>query len=236
RVTPALAPSWKRSRYVSIRPDLNFSRILDTVAVRPSPCQTAKEELLALQGMVRELLSYTINQGLPFPDEFLGKGFKEHLRLAGNAEEALLAVHFHIAELTKQISRLELESDTAFGEWILRLRGMSGRAGWLGYLNLSEYTLEGLNFLGENFTMSRLEDTNLGWSILSHANLSGIHLEEAELGWANLQEANLAGANLKDAELGWADLRDAKLEGANLEGADLTGAVLTGTILENKDS
>ncbi len=71
------------------------------------------EELLALQAVVRELLSYTINQGLPFPDEFLGKGFKEHLRLAGNVEGALLAVHFHIAELTEEVSRLELESNEA---------------------------------------------------------------------------------------------------------------------------
>ena len=68
-----------------------------------------KEELLDLQAMVRELLSYTINQGLPFPDEFHGKGFKEYLCLVRNTEEALLAVHFHIAELTEQVSNLDFE-------------------------------------------------------------------------------------------------------------------------------
>jgi hypothetical protein len=35
-----------------------------------------QEELLALQEMVRELLSYTINQGLPFPDAFLAKALR----------------------------------------------------------------------------------------------------------------------------------------------------------------
>ncbi|WPD24762.1 MAG: pentapeptide repeat-containing protein [Candidatus Electrothrix scaldis] len=194
-----------------------------------------KEELRALQAMVRELLSYTINQGLPFPDAFLSKGFKEHLRLARNAEDALLAVHFHIAELTKQISRLALESDRAFGEWFGRLRGMSVRAGYLGFLDLSGYTLEGLDFFQANFAMSSLEGTVLHTSNFVGANLSGVNFERAMVAQVNLREANLAGANLKGADLRLANLQAAKLEVANLEGADLDGAVLTGTILEKKE-
>lgn len=194
-----------------------------------------ENELLDLQGMMRELLSYTINQGLPFPNVFLSKGFKEHLSLARNTEEALLAVHFHIAKLTKQVSRLDLESDRAFGEWIARVRGLDDRAGWLGFLNLSGYFLAGIDFYWANFTMSHFEDSSLRYSILARANLSEAHLEKSSLLGANLIEANLKGSNLKDAELVWANLQDALLEGANLEGTDLTGAILTGTILENKD-
>ena len=194
-----------------------------------------QEELQALQEMVRELLSYTINQGLPFPDEFLGKGFKEHLRLARNAEEALLAVHFHLAELTEQVSRLELESIFAFGEWILRLKRMNPRTGWLGFFDLSGYVIQLQNFYQENFYMSSLEGTILSCSILARANLKETHLEKAILARANLQSANLQGANLKDVNLSYADLRNANLEGANLEGAQLGGALLAGTILEKKE-
>jgi hypothetical protein len=193
-------------------------------------------ELLALQAMVRELLSYTINQGLPFPDEFLSEGFKEHLRLAQNAEEALLAVHFHIAELTNQVSRLELEDEGAFGEWFRRVNGLGECSGWLGYLDLSGYFLARQNFYESNFTMSILKGAELFDSIFVEANLKGVQLENANITFANLRKANLEGANLKDANLSYANLRDAKLEGANLEGADLTGAILTGTILEKKEA
>jgi len=225
-----------------------------------------KEELLALQEMARDLLSYTINQGLPFPDEFLGKGFKEHLRLARNAETALLAVHFYIAEWSKKVSRLKLESRTAFGEWILRLRGAEFRAGRLGFFDLSGYELYLQNFTCATFSMSCLKDTiltdtlliqaNLSHVNLANANLSGANLRFAKLDGANLKDTDLSGANLrganleganlegaklkgailKDADLRWAELHDAKLEGANLEGARFEDANIKGTILENKDA
>ncbi len=194
-----------------------------------------EDERRALQGMVRDLLSYTINQGLPFPDEFRDKGFKEHLRLAGNAEDALLAVHFHLAELTKELSRLDLESDRAFGNWIARLRGMAFCEGWLGFLDLSGYQLYLQNFATVNFTMSNFEGAELSYSIFLHANLRGVQLEKAKLWSTNLYCANLEGANLKDADFSQANLHNAKLEGANLEGADLYRANLKGTILEKKD-
>lgn len=185
--------------------------------------------------MVRDLLSYTINQGLPFPAEFLGKGFKEHLRLARNAEDALLAVHFHIAELTKEVSRLDLESDRAFGDWIARLRGQDFRANRLGFLDLSGYYLPLQNFVRVNFAMSRLEGTELSYSILVRADLSGVHLAKANLSWANLQLANLEGADLKDANLNGTDLRGARLKGANLEGVNLEDAILKYTNLKDVD-
>ena len=225
-----------------------------------------QEELVDLQEMVRDLLSYTINLGLPFPDEFQSNGFKEHLRLAQNAEGALLAVHFHLAELTEQVSRLELESTRAFGDWIRRMNGIADCAYWLGFLDLSGYNLSAQNFIAANFAMSHLNEANLFCSIFLLANLSEVQLEKANMSLANLQDANLAGANLKGAYLRWANLRNANLEGANLQGANLSwanlqdanlkdanleganleganvkgtklkNAILKGTILENKDS
>ncbi|WP_417909531.1 NACHT domain-containing protein [Candidatus Electronema sp. PJ] len=195
-----------------------------------------QEELLALQAMVRGLLSYTINQGLPFPDAFLSKGFKGHLRLARNAEAALLAVHFHIAELTQQISRLELESKNAFGDWIARLRGQYSDVCWLGFLDLSGYLLQLQNLSSIDFKMCQLHHAHLFHSNLSHSNLSKVNLENAYLGGATFLFANLEGANLKGANLRRANLQNANLEGANLEGANLDGAILTGTILDKKEA
>ena len=100
-----------------------------------------KKELLALQSMVRDLLNYTINQGLPFSDEFQGQGFKEHLRLARNAESTLLVIHFHIGELTYQVSRLDLESSKAFREWIYRVKGPCSGSLRVGFLDLTDYYL-----------------------------------------------------------------------------------------------
>ena len=195
-----------------------------------------QEELLALQAMVRGLLSYTINRGLPFPDEFQSNGFQEYLRLAWQAEAALLGIHFHIAELTKQVSRLELTSDIAFGNWISWVRGMHAYPSWLGYLDLSGYQLYLLNFYGANVTKSNFKDANLQFSIFAEADLRGISFENGMLSDVDFHCANLREANLRNTDLYLANLQRANLEGANLEGANLEGAILTGTILENKDS
>ncbi|MCI5161585.1 MAG: NACHT domain-containing protein [Candidatus Electrothrix sp. AX5] len=184
-----------------------------------------QEELLNLQGMIRELLSYTINQGLPFPDQFQSKGFKEHLRLARNAEVALLAVHFFIADLTEQVSRLELETRTDFSNWFSRLR-TQGIIHWLACLDLSGYYLMGQDFTNAIFIASCLDNTQLSLSFFAGADLRGVQLKKAGLIEANLQDVNLEGANLKDAFLIKAILRGANLEGTNLEKADLTDANL----------
>jgi uncharacterized protein YjbI with pentapeptide repeats len=155
--------------------------------------------------------------------------------LAWNAEEALLAVHFHIAELTKQVSRLELESEYAFGVWISRVKGMSGRMVWLGFLDLSGYQLYLLNFYGANVTKSNFKDVNLQFSIFAEADLQGISFENGMLSDVDLHCANLREANLRNADLYLANLQGANLEGANLEGAKLKGTILTGTILEKKE-
>ncbi|MCI5208285.1 MAG: pentapeptide repeat-containing protein [Candidatus Electrothrix sp. ATG2] len=210
-----------------------------------------QEELRALQEMVRNLLSYTINQGLPFPDEFLSKGFKEHLRLARNAEEALLAMHFHIAELTGQVSKLDLESDTVFGEWISRLKGASYRiegtvaVGSLGFLDLS-----GCYFLGQNFHEADFEMTCFNGSLLAHglfadANFSGGECRKAEFSSANLEladfedaellEASFEGADLERANFECANLEDVNFRDANLYGANFTNANLKGANFEGAD-
>jgi uncharacterized protein YjbI with pentapeptide repeats len=71
-----------------------------------------------------------------------------------------------------------------------------------------------------------LHETDLSWTNLSKANLSG-----ADLRGATLFMASLRGANLSKAILGGADLSGADLRGANLREADLTRANLHGATL-----
>jgi uncharacterized protein YjbI with pentapeptide repeats len=196
------------------------------------------KDLSELQLIVCDLFTYTINHGLPFSSYFAQKDFKQHLILARNAEEALLAVHFGIVKITKQISKLNLESATAFGEWVSRLRGQ--RQGpqnklalnSLGFLDLSGYLLDIQDFYRANLEGANLEGASLYSANLEGANLGGANLEGANLEGANLYSANLGGANLYSASLGGANLKGASLYSANLGRADLEGASLYSANLE----
>ena len=199
------------------------------------------DDLLALQLILAELLTYAINRGLPFPSSFVGKGFKEHLRLARNAEETLLGVHYCIAEVTGQTSRLGLATHAAFGEWIARLRGQregGNKLGLksLGFLDMNGYclnfqdfykaNLKGANFTGAECWLVIFIKADLEKSVLEGANLFEANLEGANLLGANLARANLARANLEGANLKGAILEEANLEGANLKWANLEGTHL----------
>ena len=204
------------------------------------------KDLSELQLIVCDLFTYTINHGLQFSSDFAQKDFKQHLILARNAEEALLAVHFGIAKITKQISKLNLESATAFGEWISRLRGQrQGPQNKLAlnslvFLDLSGYLLDIQDFYcanleGANLIGASLYSASLYYAHLQEAHLQEAHLQGANLEGANLQEANLEGANLQEANLIGAHLQEAHLQGAHLQEANLIGAHLQGTILEEKN-
>lgn len=199
----------------------------------------------ALQKVICDLLSFTINNGLAFSSEVSSKDFKGFLRMARNAEETLLAIHFTIAKNTKTVSSLRLKSPIDFGEWISRIRGQ--RQGprntlalnSLGYLDLSNSILDIQDFFRADFSGSNLEGVRLLFAILQGANLEGADLRNAELSWANMEEASLKNANLKNASLRGANLGSSRLffdysdkNGANLEKADLQGANLQGANLQ----
>ena len=206
------------------------------------------EDLSELQSIVAKLLTYTITHGLPFSSCFAHMDFKKHLTLARNAEEALLAVHFGIARLTKHVSKLNLKSGTTFGEWISRLRGQ--RRGpqnrlalnSLGHLDLSGCLFDMQDFWGAQFEGATLRGARLQYAQFGRAHLEGVDLCQANLGGANLGGANLEGAGLKaasfyranldGAHLYKANLVAANLGGANLVGANLVGANLVGARLE----
>ncbi len=86
----------------------------------------------------------------------------------------------------------------------------------LGYANLQEADLIGINLSG----------ADLAGAKLSEANLIG-----ADLTLANLTHARLRGANLRGADLSGADLSNANLSEVNLSGAILRKTILNETVL-----
>jgi hypothetical protein len=106
----------------------------------------------------------------------------------------------------------------------------------LAETDLSETSLEGINFSGvdargmdlyrTNLSGSNFKMINLEGADLSHAILTSVGGYKARLKNAALTEANLEGADLSESELIGADLRGANLRGVNLSGTDLRGARL----------
>jgi hypothetical protein len=219
--------------------------------------QLQKSHVSEWQKTLSSLISYMLREGMPM--HILWEGmlkhelqlptYKDTCRQARNAEEALLAALNACARVTQQLSNVEWESETAFGEWVSRLQPQrSGGENTLAfdcfsYLNLSGCYLDLHDFYAANLQRANLEGAdlqlaNLQLANLQRANLVGANLERANLVGAYLVEANLREADLVKANLRGANLRGAKLENANLEEvkhietADLSGANLKGTALE----
>ena len=169
--------------------------------------------------------------------------FQVMLEQSRNAEEALVAMHFACAQLTKEVLPINWSSFTACGAWIKRLQGQRDSSDnklilkCLGYLNLKGCVLFFLDLYNAHIEGTCLEGTHLYRTHLETANLQGVNFEgayikETYLQGANLEGANLGGTNFEEANLGGANLQRANLQRANLEGAILGGANLEGANLE----
>jgi Pentapeptide repeats (8 copies) len=168
------------------------------------------------QRTICRLIESAVTHGMPM--ERLGlPRFQDMLRQSRNAEEALLAMHFACARLTREVVEIAWPSPTAFGEWVRRL---------MGQRNMSNNTLAEVSLGYLDLSYSSIYVIDLFSACLMGANLPG-----ANMLYANLQSAKLQGANLSGADLEWANLEDAHLEGANLESANLQGANLQGANL-----
>lgn len=195
--------------------------------------------VLGWQATLCRLISYMIDNGMPMERITPRPYFKEEVRQARNAEEALLAALNVCARTTKKISEINWPSATSFGEWIARLLGQ--RPGGqnvlamecLSYLNLSDARLDMRDLYSARLSGSDLKGAHLYWTHLQRADLSGANLEGIISSGALLGQANLEHTNLKRADLTEADLRRANLFGANLEGAILDRADLTGAQMDH---
>lgn len=92
------------------------------------------------------------------------------------------------------------------------------------------------DFVGDNFSMSKLRRTNLQGTNFHNADLFGAHLEQADLTGADLTAATLDSALMK-----YTNLTNANLEGAyaintvfknvTIDGADFTDVLLMDDVL-----
>ena len=209
--------------------------------------------LLQYQKLFARMISFTINHGFPIRHVAIDADFYKVFRFAKNSDEALLAFHYIVAQITGQQSELTLKNQSVLGTWLKKLGGQKvgpmTSIGFqsLGMLIVQNQILYGNDLICANFLKSDLSHLsanyinlcfcNLKEANLTKAKLVGANLIEANLIKATLKKANLGRANLRKADLGGADLKDAYLIGANLGGAnfraaDLGGANLGGANLE----
>jgi hypothetical protein len=200
------------------------------------------DEVEQWQETLKNLIEYLLVKGMPMEGLKNRPNFQEEMRLARNAEEALLAVFNACGRVTEKISPIRWPSPEAFGNWLARLQGQ--RIDYspifvldcLSFLDLQNCllicrdfggaNLVGANLVGANLVGANLEGANLVGANLERANLERANLERANLERANLEWAHLEGTHLKGTHLVGANLVGANLERANLKGANLKGANL----------
>ena len=205
--------------------------IRDEIALRDNDRPGTAHEW---QEYVAVLIGQMLQEGMPMHHLDPRPDYPTEVRMARNAEEALLVVFNGCGRVSNVCVEADWPSDTSFGNWIARLRGqrhfsefallagqfhafeLSVSLDCLAHLNLREQVLYGQELVAADLQSTNLSRTDLRSSILEEADLSRANLTGANLADADLSRANLAGANLADADLTGANLADADLTGANL--------------------
>ncbi|WP_051210891.1 pentapeptide repeat-containing protein [Runella zeae] len=202
-----------------------FSFVLDEIMRYP------KEKLISWQENFSHLLSIVINQGMPLGKE--RRSHKEETRVFRNAGEALLAFHSACVRQTQLHSKIEVQSETAFGAWFSTLQPQRTSAKnvlayqCLNFLKLSDCCFDMVDFYRADFNNSIFFKCRFHFATLVKTFLEKTQFIDSQMMWANLTDANLTDANLRGANLRGANLRGANLTGASLTKANLTGASLT---------
>ncbi|MBI5252151.1 MAG: pentapeptide repeat-containing protein [Desulfomonile tiedjei] len=137
------------------------------------------------------LTEHMLRFGMPMHRLNPRPSYREELRQARNAEEALLACMSACARTVNEPYAIEWPEETSAGDWIARLRGQRK--------SNQDYCL----------SLLMLNNIGLNGQFLFTQDLSGANLRSANLCAANLIEANLIEANLRGA-----DLREAQIDGA----------------------
>ena len=207
-----------------------------------------KTALARHQETVARMLAHAINQGFPIRSIIPDAGYYETLTLVKNSEEALLAVHSSVANLTKSVSNLTLKNSSCFRKWLslhrAQVENSSGSFsfGFMGYLGLQGHNFTLMNLYQANFSNSDLNKAEIKGAYLPFSNFTSAQINDvsfnntdffgANFAMANLIRTDLEGANLirtnlNGARLNRANLTSAKLINAKLNGVDLTAAKLT---------
>lgn len=204
---------------------LNFLR--NEVALQP-PAQVVQ-----WQKTVSHLIGVMLAHSIPM--ESIEPPLKFHIanQWAINAEESLLAILNACAQVTQALSVVNWPNRESFSTWMGRLQGLKCSNTdnvvallSLGYLDLSNTTLDFRDLRYANLEGACLAGASLVRTSLDGANLVGANLDGASLDGVNLAGANLDGASLIEASLEGADLNRASLNSASLNWANLEGASL----------
>ncbi len=193
------------------------------------------------QDTLAALLEYTVVHGLPMEDITPRPPHAEEVRLARQAEEALLVALDCCARATNRLSRVGWPTAHAASEWLSRLQGQ--RVGprnalaldCLALIDFHDCVFDVRDLIGADLDRAVLSRGSLTWANLTAARLNYAHLEDAHLEGAHLSEAQLQGALLDGAHLSEAHFREANLLGAHLEGTDLRGAHLRAVCMDVAD-
>jgi uncharacterized protein YjbI with pentapeptide repeats len=195
--------------------------------VRDEIALVSKEVLKEWQTTLSDLINHVLRQGTPMEKLTTEKRltFKEEMRQARNAEEALLVALNACAIITTEISSVDFPDDWSLCNWLTRLSSTISNQN-IGKLDLSHVNLVGLDIREADFKDASLPDANFLGANLKGANFNGANLLNACLERANLSQTNFEGANLSYANLVRSDLSHATLVGADLEYANLCTALL----------
>ena len=146
------------------------------VFIRNEIARQKTDRVKEWQETLSRLISYMLDKGMPMERIESCLTYKESVRQARNAEEALLVALSSCARQTKESSKIQWQSqDHSFRQWLLRLQ------------NCIDYraivAVQCLNYLD-----------------LSSADLSSANLRNADLSYADLSSANLRNADLSEAK------------------------------------
>ena len=208
------------------------------------------------QETLSQLIGYMLCQGMPMERIESCSTYKEAIRQARNAEEALLVALSSCARKTQKVSSIQWQSkEYSFRQWLLRLQNCIDYRSLvteqsLSYLDLSKADLSNVDLSEANFSNADLSDAdlrnadlsyadlseaNLSYTLLRYTNLSNADLSDANLSYASLVKADLDDADLSKADLSYANLDDADLSKADLSNTDLRGVDLRGADLSDAD-
>ena len=203
------------------------------------------EPIEGWQETLCEIIGELVLTGIPLHLQPKRLSQLQEMRIARNAEEAILTALSNCAYATGKISNINwgYGMDIPYpSKWINRLSSTLSNfdlAFWrLNHLNLKGVDLSGAHLRQADLTEADLSEThltatNLNKAHLIKANLANAELTDAILSYANLYQANLTDANLIGANLSGADLREANLSRADFTEANLTRADLRGANLSD---
>ncbi len=207
------------------------------------------------------LIEFMLRNGMPMEGVIPRPDYREEVRQARNAEEALLVVLNACARVTKEVSEIDWPNSRTFQEWILKLYSRERNyLEYLSFLKLNHCLLTTYNFAKAHLDKTNLSNTifcgsdmpladfteanivnvtfagiNFSFSdklTIKYCNLARTIFNKVTIQKSNLFRINLEQANFREANLRQVNLIDSNLKNANFTGANFEDVNFKGSNLE----